>query len=177
MQSNCALTSNLRYKTDVLVPLSFEGLITSLSKFATCAKSRENWQRLVLILDTKVLLTNVIFLITQVQRITMDMHLMLVMDNSPISWMMWVCQNTTIVIVTLSQLNLATMLTFADWLVGDPTHQRVPGFVLGRGFICGLSWLLVLILAPTSFSLSTPGGIPLSSMHCHQLSLSEHALS
>lgn len=53
MQSNCALTSNLRYKTDVLVPLSFEGLITSLSKFATCAKSRENWQRLVLILDTK----------------------------------------------------------------------------------------------------------------------------
>ena len=30
-------------------------------------------------------------------------------------------------------------------------HQRVPGSIPGAGVICGLSWLLVLFLAPRGF--------------------------
>ena len=35
-------------------------------------------------------------------------------------------------------------------------HQCDPGSIPGLGVICGLSLLLVLVLAPTGFSLGTP---------------------
>ena len=36
------------------------------------------------------------------------------------------------------------------------SHQCGPGSTLGPGVICGLSLLLVLVLAPRGFSLGTP---------------------